>query len=55
MLNKTIRNSLLTLLLAFTASVSMSACSSNEETSSNDSDVSCDPGDTREECADDIL
>jgi hypothetical protein len=45
------------LLLAFTASVMLPACSSSEESGSSggDSDMTCDEGDSKDECLNDIL
>ena len=63
-----IRKILLVTLLAFAAVMMLPACSSTEETpppeegaappptgTSGDSDMTCDEGDTREECMDDIF
>jgi hypothetical protein len=41
------------LLIAFLASMALSACSSSEE--SGDSNMECDANDTQKECADDIM
>ena len=45
--------SLAVLLLAFTASAMLPACSSSEENGGND--PGCDAGDSKEECADAML
>jgi hypothetical protein len=47
------KNTLLALLLAFTAAAMLPACSSSEEEAAND--PGCDPGDSKEECADAML
>ena len=55
-LQKLFRNWFYALLLAFTASAILPACSSNGDTGGGgDTDMSCDAGDTKEECADDIF
>jgi hypothetical protein len=41
------------LLIAFLASMALSACSSSEE--SGDTNMECDSNDTQKECADDIM
>ena len=56
MINKSelLKKSFAALLLAFMALAILPACSSSGDTG-GDSDMSCDSGDTKEECADDIL
>jgi hypothetical protein len=57
------KNLFYALLIAFLASMALSACSSSEEESdsssgsgsSGDSDMTCDEGDSKEECMNDIL
>ena len=48
------KNTFLALLLAFTAAAMLPACSSSEEETGGN-DPGCDPGDSKEECADAML
>jgi hypothetical protein len=49
------KNYLYALLLAIMALMMLPACSSSDEASQSDSNMSCDENDTREECINDIL
>jgi hypothetical protein len=53
------KNTFLALLLAFAAATMLPACSSSDESSNGgnggNGDPGCDPGDSKEECADAML